>query len=524
MNYFSKIFICILMAAAHTLDLSAGQPFKNHFQRQEADREWTRIYQMNPAVLPLYSAPYTSMIGADGSYEQGSLHHPQTSGQMMKVQFNTGSFVRFEDTGWTLHGAFQYENGVEKDGSSLLSYHLRTNGTPSYFYCLKPAERWGTRKYRLEATATKEFGTRWTAGLMFHYDGQQHFRSNDVRNDQTDLYMDMALGTAFRATPHSWFSLAATYSRNKEKPEFSNLYSSGAEYGVYLINGLGSYLKNAGSDIAWTEHLPGALIQWEMDHPCWQSSLSYQFNYGNNFWETMYQQAEKTENKLTGYRFTQHQVRLLEKYPYGKTIWSLLATFNKTAGSGKNWDKTQENYIDNYRFRGMDAGMELGWNNHQDETGQVIFRTARLALTYHSDRRLDRSFDYRLFHSSLDFGLQAGADWQIRKVCLAAQLEGAFSLPFKVRHTSKAAQSTNNYYYHHIGMSLTDWYLCRNAQTGLTFLAEFPVSQQKMEIGANALLIMNIGSTSTTDGGMTASPLYTHQHYLASRLFVNFYF
>ena len=498
------------MAVAHTLP-SAGQPsfIPDYHQRQQQMEEFGYIYKKNPAMLPLSGTGLYSWIGATGIYGNGDLHHPQASDKILEGRFLTESFLRFEDTGWTLHGQFEYVNGKETDGGSNLSYKMKDHGTPSFYFCRKPADRWGIREYGLSATAAKDFGPRWTVGLLTDYRGLQHFRSNDVRNDQTSLNLDLVLSASFHATPASWFSLGAAYSRNKEQPSFSNLYSSGPEYAIYLMNGLGTYIKNVSYDMSWNEHIPGVQAQWECRKEKWQSSLSYDFSYGKNYWKSMISQEEEAENRWTGYHFMEHDVRLMEKFFSGASEWTLLASYERTSGSGKNYENASKTYTRNYIYIGNEAQLILSWRGKLP-----VLRRLKAAFTFQDDQRQDKSYAYTMMNSNLTAHLLAGMDWKAGKATMSTTLEGSYLFPIRTLHNPGAADTGKNPYCEYIAKPLAAWQHIQTANAGLTLQADLPVRKNTIEAGISADALFCTGGPAE----------YIGHNYLSANLFFNVYF
>lgn len=436
-------------AGARTADTSSV-PYLS--ERIFLDAQYSYVYGTSPAMLSWWDYPVYSEIGVTMDYGEGRLHHPQTYDRLLMGQIHTRSKVRLEKTGWTFSGSFIYENGNADSVRSNLSYHLRDNGTPSFYFCRQPAARWNLQKYGLEAAAAKKLGERWSLGVSAAYTGDMAFRKSDVRNAQTTLSIDLKVSASFKINRNHTVSAGAAYKRIKEKPGFSIIYSTGPEYTIYLMNGAGTYLSELQSNMVWQENTPGAFVQWMQNNDENILSVSYSFNAGKNGWYSKGIQAASRQELWASYGYMTHGITFSESAFFGNSSLHFRGSAEMTSGNGETWNRTSSVFIKNYSYAGVNAEASLEWR-----PGIKVLESVRAGTGYINERRNDRSYNYLLGYSLMDFHLEFRTGFHIGKVYSGIFAEGRYRHSLSLNHHPGAADNSVNLYTVYIGTPLGKW-------------------------------------------------------------------
>lgn len=510
----AKRFICCCLTVVCAASLHARQTDTLSLPRQ-AERAFSKtqyeyVYRDNPAMLSWWDyAPY-SVIGVRFDYEKGDLHHPQTYDRLLKGQVETESILHLPEKGWTFHGRFVYEYGMADSVRANLSYGLRSNGSPSFYFCRKPASEWNIQRYGFEATASKQLGERWSVGGQFDYTGDLSFRKSDVRNQQTALGIHIVLSATYRPSEHHVLSIGADYLRNKEKPLFSIIYSSGPDYTIYLMNGLGTYITDRQSDMVWIENTPSFLFQWMQTGDRNRFSLSYRFSSGHDQWRYQGTQAATRQEKWTRYDFTAHRIALSEIVYLRRSLLNIRGELELVSGKGKSWNRTTSLFIRNYDYKGTHGNLAVEWHPYRS-----VLQELTIGGTYESEKRRDKSYDYRFNHSTMTAFARAQIGFDIGSVGTYLAVNGAYTHNPSVRHLPKAATETNNEYTKWIGIPLARWLGTDFARFGGSLGVEIPLRRTLLEIGLSADYALPTGSV---------APFYEGTDFLRMKCLVNIYF
>ena len=422
-------------------------------EREFFGTQYRYVYGDNPSMLTWWEYPTYAEISLEGDYEDGKLHHPQTCDGLLTGRVYTESIVRFPDNKWVFSGSFVYENGQADSVRANLSYRLRNNGSPSFYFCKNPGTKWNIQKYGLTAAAARKFGTRWSAGASAVYTGDMSFRKNDVRNAQTTLNIDLRIAASCSLPSGHVFSLGASWLHAKEKPGFSTIYSSGPDFTIYLINGLGTYLSDLLNNMAWIENAPGAFAQWLQKNDRNEFSVAYDFCSGNDGWYQQGIQSAKRQQRWTDYRYMKHQVTFSESLFLGRSSLHLRGNAGMTTGSGKSWNNSSSVYIRNYNYNALTADVSLEWR-----PGMPVLESVMAGAGYLSENRQDKSYNYRFGHSAADAFLKVQTGFSIGRVYAGISAAGSYVTGLSVSHSPGAAANTGNIYTEYIGIPLSEWY------------------------------------------------------------------
>lgn len=499
--------VCALMTYAQQAGFSALPVYS---EREFSTVQYDYTYSYNPAALSWWDYETMSVAGASFTYGKGSLHHPQTYDRIAKATVLTESVLRQPEKKWTFHGKFIYENGSADSVRTNLSYRLRESGSPSFCFCRKTASRWNLQKYGLQAAASRQIGKRWSVGGQIEYTGDLAFRKSDTRNQQTTLTIHAVLSGSFMITRSHILSLGADFLRTKEKPLFSRAYNTGPDYNTCLMNGLGTYIKDLESNVSWREIVPGAFVQWIQRSSANRASVTYKFSDGNDRWMNNAMQSESGQDIWTKYCYMRHSLLFSDIVTLGNSLLNIRGDGQFTSGRGHSWNKTTSVYIQNYDFRGIDAGLDLEWR-----PGRTVVKQISAGAGYVSDTRRDKSYDYLFSSSSIEatasllFGFGAG------KAELTAGIDGIYHCCTGLTSEPGAAVESNNEYTKYIGVPLARWAGTDYACAGILFNADVPVKNVLAGIGIKADYSLPAGTVSET---------YRNTGFFGGRIFLNVYF
>ena len=463
-------------------------------QRDFYDTQFSYIYEENPSMLPWWEYPVYTEITLEGDYAGGKLHHPQTVDGLLLGRVYTESIVRLPDNKWTFSGSFVYENGRTDSLRANLSYRLRDNGSPSFYFCKNPGARWNIQKYGLTAAAARKFGRHWSAGISAVYTGDMSFRKNDVRNAQTTLNIDIRLSASCHLESGHVLSLGASWLHAKEKPSFSIMYSSGPDYTIYLMNGLGTYLTDLQNNMSWIENAPGAFVQWLQRNEKNEFSIAYDFRSGNDGWYQRGIQAEDRQQRWTDYRYMKHRLTFSESLFLGRSSIHLRGGAGITTGSGKSWNNVSSVYIRNYNYSARTADISMEWR-----PGTAILESVTAGAGYVSENRQDKSYNYRLGESVMDAFLKVQTGFNIGSVHAGIFAAGGYRTGLSLSHRPGAAANTGNIYTEYVGIPLGEWYDEDIAGFSAGIDADIPVGTDIIAVGAGYSRDMSLRSERSRD-------------------------
>lgn len=508
-----KIIISLSLSAVSALTHAQQADFSAlpvYAEREFSTAQYDYTYAYNPAALSWWDYETWSVAGASFAYAKGSLHHPRTYDRMAKATVRTESILRQPEKKWTFHGRFIYENGSADSVRTNLSYWLRETGSPSFYFCRKPASRWNLQKYGLEAAASRQIGERWSAGGQVEYTGDLAFRKSDTRNQQTTLTIHAVLSGTFKVTPNHILSLGADFLRTKEKPSFSRAYNTGPDYNTYLMNGLGTYIKDLETNVSWREIVPGAFVQWIQRSSANRASVTYKFSDGNDRWMNNAMQSESGQDIWTKYGYMRHSLLFSDIVTIGNSLLNIRGDGQFTSGRGHSWNKTTSVYIQNYDYSGIDAGLELEWR-----PGRTVVKQVAAGVEYVSDTRRDKSYDYLFSSASIDASLSFLSGFVAGKAVLTAGAGAVWHHCTGLTDEPGAAVESNNEYTKYIGVPLAVWAGTDYADAGVTFNADVPVKNVLIGIGAKADYSLPVGKV---------NEIYSNTGFFGGQVFLNVYF
>lgn len=447
--------------------------------RETLDGIYRSIYEKNPSLLSWWDYDTWSTIGADAYAGKGKLHSPLKPYGEKGLDVRTESILHQKNTGWTFSGKFEYGIEIADSVSSTLSYRKRPYGSPSMYFCIAPGTRWELQHYTLAATASKRLAERWSAGVHLEYIGGKQFRKSDVRNEQTSLDISIEAG-ATGVFGRNLVSAGLSYERYKEKPELSRAYNNGADYFIYLLNGLGTQITGLESSPSWRQNVPGAYLSWGYHSGKNRLTAKYAFKYGEDCWKSESTQSASRQEKRTKYSFMSHDVALTDILTLscgGSMIFD--GSFSFVSGNSSNWNKTASVFIEDYTTTVYDGHAGIRFTNPGH-----WFRKVGVNADITGESRHDKNYDARLDDMNVTGDMFAGFGIKAGKTDITLDVNGGISFWPTVDYQPNAATDGYNIYTTYVGrpeeayMNVSQWH------AGAKFGVEIPLKKTLLHIGA----------------------------------------
>lgn len=438
------------------------------------------VYEKNPSLLSWWDYETWSTIGTEASAGGGKLHSPMAPDRIKGISVKTESILHQKNTGWTFSGKFEYGIDIADSVSSTLSYRKRPYGSPSMFFCIAPGARWELQHYSLAATASKRLGDAWSAGVHLEYLGGKQFRKSDVRNEQTSLDISLEAGVT-GIFGKNLLSAGLSYGRSKEKPQFSRAYNNGADYFIYLMNGLGTQITGVESAQSWRQNVPGAYLSWGLHGERNRLTAGYSFKYGEDCWKSEGIQSASRQEKITRYEFTAHEVSLtdiLDLECGGKLIFN--GSLDFVSGKSSNWNKTASVFIEDYSSTVYGGHAGILFSN-----SDRIFRKAGIHADASGESRHDKNYDARLDGLNVSGNIFAGFGAKAGKADISMEVNGGVSKWLTADYQPNAAKDGYNIYTTYVGMAEKAYMDAGQWNTGIRLNVEFPAGKTLISLGGS---------------------------------------
>lgn len=481
----SKSISLILTCAAFLLPgaLSGAERQRGLFpdarSRATLSGIYKSVYEKNPSMLSWWDYDVWSVIGTEAHAGKGKLHSPTSPDGSKGLNINTESILHQKNTGWTFSGKFEYGIDWADSVRSTLSYRKRPYGSPSMFFCIAPASSWELQHYTLAATASKRLGSRWSAGAHLEYVGGKQFRKSDVRNEQTSLDISLEAG-ATGLFGRNLLSAGLSYERYKEKPEFSRVYNSGADYFIYLMNGLGTQVTGQENSPSWRQNVPGVYVSWGHHGAKNRITARYSFKIGEDCWKSEAIQSSTRQEKFTNYDFMFHSVSLSDLLTLsGERRLIFDGDFSFVSGESSNWSKSTSSFIADY-----DALLYEGRAGVRYSNPGGWFRAAGINAILAGESRHDKNYDARLDDMNLCGTAMAGFGAKIGKTDLDLTLSAGLSTWLQADYQPNAAKDGYNIYTTYIGKAEEAFLDAGQWHAGAELSVEFPVRKTLLSVGA----------------------------------------
>lgn len=494
MNYSGNILQALLCAILllWSLDSGADEPRNENSPvsasvpssvwRDDLKKIYNSAFDHNPSLLAMWDYHTWSVIGVEGQYGKGRLHAPQSPDGMAGIRVNTESILHQKKSGWTFSGKFEYSIGFTDSLRSTLSYRDKPYGSPSFFYCTAPADKWEVQQYSLSATASRRLGQKWLFGAQLDYDGGKQFRKSDVRNEQTTLSIDLTAGVSYvlGGTEKSSNVLTAglSYERNKEAPSFSRIYSSGADYVIYLMNGLGTQVSNLAANHSWTQNVPGANLGWTFYRGDNRIYARYLFKYGSDGWKSTATESATKQSKISKYTFVSHGLNVTDaRYlgADGKLVFDLNADY--VSGKSSNLNKTTSLMVQDCNISLFNAEIAARY------VSSGLLRMVGVEAVLSGQNDLDKNYDARFKCFCTNENAFVALGRKFGKIDITLGLDGGISLNPSVEYTPNAAKDGTNLYTTYVGRAKEQWLNTDRWRVGAKLGIEIPAGKTLVNAG-----------------------------------------
>jgi hypothetical protein len=241
------------------------------------------------SAMSIWQGDRYSYMNLGGDVFNGDFITPQMFENGSSIDFNTESFFRNDSLESVFYGEFGFNSRKDNNASWNLFYSPAENG--SQFGILTPAEgKWESQEYRIKGSVSRRIiNEKIFFGLCFNYKGDINNRINDVRNNQINLFIDLAPSLTYSINEMNSISLGLAYSRSKMEPKTSTFISRSQQpnYRQYFFSGLGPMDKEfyLGTGIYRITSKYEFNSQWIYSDQNNVFSVKYSLLTGNELWE-----------------------------------------------------------------------------------------------------------------------------------------------------------------------------------------------------------------------------------------------
>ncbi len=374
---------------------------------------YNRFFSQNPSSLIFNEMSNWSYIGASYHTFEGDYRNPQITNNGSVLSVNTESILNLRDKGWAFYGKFEYVNGGCDSLDGNISFRLPENGSPYYDF-LQKAGPWDFQKYQLKGAVAKRLSEKLTLGVAIDYTGNLYFRIQDIRNEITELVMDLNFSLSYMVNENNSLSLGGIYLKEKKRPSYSTKYQHGADsylYTIYINAGLGTYIKPQNDlfpTISYHDDQYGGSAQWLYNGDNAHYSVSASYLIGQNMVDDR-RQTDLSENEISDvlvYDYSKMNLSLATHNRVGASDLYGYAFVTMVSGEGKNLNYNTNEYINNYTADIMQFGFEITYISDGS-----LLRKISINANYDSQAQFDRSYGYSYEWSNII----GGANFELYK-------------------------------------------------------------------------------------------------------------
>lgn len=318
----------------------------------QVQNKYTTVYNSIPSMLSNWKGTKWAVLSTSYYNEDRSFKSPQEYESTNGVLFNTESLSYNENSDWSFYGSFMYSTSQVDSVNNNLSYRIRENGNPYYFF-MKKAGEWNLQNYWLKASVSKKMKRDGLSmGLGIKYFTNLYHRKTDTRNEQTKLSVKTSYGISYKTKNSEIWSAGLSLLFDKEKSKLSNKYqhpTQNLDYNIYFNAGLGSYLKNKKQGLVMDGFTPGLYLQWFKETHKNNLMLAYNVNFGKQEWLDESIRSVTSNNIVSKYTHQKHTFKTMFQHNYKSA--TLVSTFSTSylKGSGNLWVPLQKNFLENFK-------------------------------------------------------------------------------------------------------------------------------------------------------------------------------
>lgn len=368
---------------------------------------------------------------------KGNFRHPQDYKEISGLRLSTASLSPVKETNWTLYGALEYQNSRKEDVEMNLSYGLKNNNSPYYFFQQKEGF-WNHQHYDFSVIAANKLSEKLSLGASLDYKTNFYYRKTDTRNETVALTIYGKLSATYFLNPDHTLSLALGMERLKAESDLNNKFpksNTNLTYNIYLNTGLGSFLKDITNGAEIRQNIPEVRLQWF--HYMNESDLSVEVaaESGREQWIDRLINRVEQHDVIAQYNFNRHQLNIFyNKYYDRKRLFANL-TANYLTGKGEVWDANLSRFLQNYINRSTTIKASSGLFFEKKTINRIGF-----GVSYFNREQTDINYgyeyDYNIVQPELDIGFTKSIS---TKVTLFTDIFAAYRYVPSLNHQPFAA-------------------------------------------------------------------------------------
>ena len=370
---------------------------------------------------------------------KGSFRHPQDYKEISGLMLSTASLSPVKETNWTLYGALEYQNSRKEDVEVNLSYGLKNNNSPYYFFQQKEGF-WNHQNYDFSVIAANKLSEKLSLGASLDYKTNFYYRKTDTRNETVALTISGKLSATYFLKPDHTLSLALGMERLKAETDLNNKFpksNTDLTYNIYLNTGLGSFLKDITSGAETRQNVPEVRLQWF--HHMNESDLSVEVatGFGREQWIDRLINRVEQHDVIAQYHFTRHELNIFYNKYYDQKRFFASVNAHYLSGEGEVWDADLSRFLQNYISRSttINARSSLFFE------GKTINRIG-LEVSYFNREQTDINYgyvyDYNIIEPAMNLGFAKPVS---SKVTLFTDVVAGYRYVLSINHQPFAARN-----------------------------------------------------------------------------------
>lgn len=395
------------------------------------------VYRIIPSNLWNWNYGSISTIAFDGFYRAGDFKTVDDFSEEYGMVIETESVQKMTDKNWMFYGKFSFKNSVHNETSFNMSFSKSEVGSP-FRVVIERMGDFRSKSYGLVGGLSKKLNEKWALGGQLDYAGDLHFRTRDTRNEQYNLTIDASASVSYNFNPHRSLSLGVAYYYKKTTNEYSNAFkTSGTEYDLYTLNGLGDFNAAELSDnIIITDKNPKFLVSYFSGK---KNALNLVFSF--------YPGKEEWKNKIT--TLTSLSDEKYYKYEYLKNTFT--GSYRVANSNFELYNKLRANFIlgDGYEYRAnayqhtyLYEGLTANYSTTLNRKAKNIAYKNILGIAIETIRKKDMSYAHEMNYTNLNARLQTGYFLPLNsKNKLAIDIRASYKLNLDYLHETAAAAS-----------------------------------------------------------------------------------
>lgn len=361
------------------------------------------IYKAIPTNLWQWDYGNISTISFNDYYSWGEFKTVDDFSKDYGYSFESESIQKMTEKGWAFYGKFAFSNSNHKEAIYNMFYTKSEVGSPFRMV----SERLGNFKvkhYGIAGGLSKKLNDKLAVGASINYAGDLYFRTRDTRNEQYNLTIDLIGSLSYKLDNYRTLALGVAYYYHKATNTYSNDFkTSGSEYYLYSLNGLGDFNKAEISDqVIITDKNPKFLISYFSGQKN-KLNLLLSFYPGNNQWNNKI----TSENSLTPEKF----------YKYEYLDNNFTGTYLISENNYDIFNNVSANFItgNGYEFRGgayqktyLYEGLNAAYSTDLYRKRKSLFYKSMLGINFETIRKKDMTYAHEMKYTNVLVSAKTG--------------------------------------------------------------------------------------------------------------------